>query len=229
MTIQNFWCNIIWCTDFCLHHTEILIIMTTETKIDNLNRRSFRLILEQKVFRFEITMTNMLLIVTILNSAQNRLDQDGSMLFRKVTLITLRLFDDAIKELTACTQLGYQVKVLLVLKHLFQANDIRMPHFLQQFHFTDQNIQSIHLTLSNTLNSVPNLGLTIHTLSHNTVMTVPNFLRVHMIFCPNVRKHIQHNGSILTSIFHDGIVICRLRLRRHTASNWLFLGCVAVR
>mmetsp|Transcript_26177 Transcript_26177/g.55237 ORF Transcript_26177/g.55237 Transcript_26177/m.55237 type:complete len:244 (-) Transcript_26177:157-888(-) len=136
LPIQHLRSHIIRRPHLSIHNPRLHIIMTAQSKINNLNHCIFLLAAEQEILRLQIAVDNPLLIMAVRNGIQYAKDEFGGIPFREVSLIALRLFDDAIKEFSPRAQFRDEMEVLLVLVDLHQFDDVGVVAFFQKRHLT---------------------------------------------------------------------------------------------
>ena len=102
------------------------VLVSTKSKIDNLDHRVLVSALEQEILGFEVSVADVLCVVAVVNSFDDVLDDLGSIVFREVALSRLGLGDDAVEELSSGAELRDEVEVLFVLIDLVEFYDIRV-------------------------------------------------------------------------------------------------------
>ena len=102
------------------------VLVSTKSKIDNLDDRVLVSALEQEILGFEVSVADVLCVVAVVNSFDDVLDDLGSIVFREVALSRLGLGDDAVEELSSGAELRDEVEVLFVLIDLVEFYDIRV-------------------------------------------------------------------------------------------------------
>ena len=80
--------------------------MSRKAEINDFDLRILRLGLEQEVLRLQVSMDDLLLIVTVGNGIQDRPDQVGGVVLAEMALLALCFGNNAVKELPAGAQLG---------------------------------------------------------------------------------------------------------------------------
>lgn len=93
-------------------------------------------------------MDDLLLIMTVGNSIQDRPDQNGGIVFGEMSLLALSFGNDAIKQLTAGAKLGDEVKVLGIFVNVHQRDNVGMTDLTEDLHLALEDFNFANLGLA---------------------------------------------------------------------------------
>mmetsp|Transcript_22175 Transcript_22175/g.48492 ORF Transcript_22175/g.48492 Transcript_22175/m.48492 type:complete len:248 (+) Transcript_22175:770-1513(+) len=106
---------------------------------------------EQEIFRFEISVANMVL-VHVVDGSDDLLHEDGGLNLGEVSR-----FDDSIEELTTSRKFHYEIYVSVILERLVEFDDVGMIHHLHDGNFLLEAVDVLHLCLGDRLDR-PNVA-----------------------------------------------------------------------
>jgi len=110
--------------------------------------------------------------------------------FAVVSLGALRLGNDPIEEFPTGAQFRHQVQIFLVLEDVDQLDDVRVLDLLEDLDLGREDLDFLYLGLSDRFDGVPAVRFPVHAFPHDPVVTVAEFLRVHVVLDSHVGQRV---------------------------------------
>ena len=89
------------------------------------------------------------------------------------------------------------MQVLGILVYVHQRDDVRVVDLAEDLHLALEDLNLSDLRLANRLDGEPILGLSVHTLAHDSVVTMTNLLRINEVLDSDILQGVGNHDSVL--------------------------------